>query len=165
MRGHRSPQRRAAGVRAPRPRPVSRRDFLGVVALAAPSVALAGRRSAPDDTGQVVAVSGVVPATRLGTVLAHEHVLVDFVGAAKVDRRRYDADEAFRTILPHLKAVRDAGCDTLVECTPAYLGRDPVLLRRLGEASGLVLLTNTGYYGAGDDRYVPAHASRETAAE
>jgi phosphotriesterase-related protein len=130
-----------------------------------PSVGGDAKRSANDDPGQVVTVSGLVPPGKLGTVLAHEHVLVDFVGADKVDRKRYDAEDAFRTILPHLKGVREAGCDTLVECTPAYLGRDPALLRRLGEASGLRFLTNTGYYGAGDDRYVPAHAYRESAAE
>lgn len=143
----------------------SRRDFLRFLAAVAASSAAAAKGSLRDDRGQVVTVSGLVPPGRLGTVLAHEHVLVDFVGADKVDRKRYDADEAIRTIVPHLKAVRAAGCDTFVECTPAYIGRDPALLRRLGEASGLLFLTNTGYYGAGDDRYVPAHAYRESTAE
>jgi phosphotriesterase-related protein len=97
--------------------------------------------------------------------LVHEHVLVDFVGADKVGRHRYDADEAFRVILPHLAALKQRGCRTLVECTPAYLGRDPVLLRRLSEKSGLYILTNTGYYGAANDKFVPAHAYEESAAQ
>jgi len=46
----------------------------------------------------------------------------------------------------------------LFEATPAFLGRDPLLLRRLSEASGLHLVTNTGYYGAAKDKHVPAHA-------
>jgi phosphotriesterase-related protein len=33
----------------------------------------------------------------------------------------------------------------------------------LSEESGLRLVTNTGYYGAADDRFVPAHAYAETA--
>jgi phosphotriesterase-related protein len=53
----------------------------------------------------------------------------------------------------------------LVECTPAYLGRDPELLRRLSEASGLNILTNTGYYGASNDKYVPQHAFATPAEE
>jgi phosphotriesterase-related protein len=139
--------------------PLDRREFLGLLALAATRSAA----STPPDERRVLTVAGPVPAASLGTTLAHEHVLVDFAGADKVGRDRYDADEAFARILPHLRAVRAAGCTTLVECTPAYLGRDPRLLLRLAEASGLTLLTNTGYYGANGGRHLPAHALEETA--
>jgi len=104
-----------------------------------------------------------VSAAELGVTLVHEHVLVDFVGADKVDRRRYDAEEAFRVALPHLATLKERGAGTLVECTPAWLGRDPALLRRLSEASGLHIVTNTGYYGAAQDKYLPAHAFQESA--
>jgi phosphotriesterase-related protein len=99
----------------------------------------------------------------MGVTLVHEHVLVDFVGADKVTRSRYDAEEAFRTVLPHLQELRLRGAATLLECTPAYLGRDPLLLRRLSEASGLHIVTNTGYYGAWQDRFLPPHAFTDTA--
>jgi phosphotriesterase-related protein len=110
-------------------------------------------------------VTGPIPADQLGTTLMHEHVLVDFIGAAEVSPARYDANEAFTRILPHLEQARALGCRTLVECTPAYLGRDPGLLRRLSKASGVHILTNTGYYGAAEDKFVPAHAYQETAAQ
>jgi phosphotriesterase-related protein len=106
-------------------------------------------------------VTGPVAADRLGLTLMHEHVLVDFVGADRVSPSRYDAGEAFAKVLPHLKAVRALGCETLVECTPAYLGRDAALLQRLAKASGLQILTNTGYYGAAKDKHLPAHAFKE----
>jgi phosphotriesterase-related protein len=93
----------------------------------------------------------------------HEHVLVDFIGAAQVSPSRYDADAVFKAVLPYLQQVRRLGCHTLVECTPAYLGRDPRLLRRLSAASGLNILSNTGYYGAANDKHLPAHAFTETA--
>jgi phosphotriesterase-related protein len=108
-------------------------------------------------------VRGPVAAGDLGTTLAHEHVLVDFVGADRVSRDRYDAEEVFRTALPHLRAAKEAGARALLECTPAWLGRDPLLLRRLSEASGLHVVTNTGYYGAAGDKHLPAHAWTETA--
>jgi phosphotriesterase-related protein len=110
-------------------------------------------------------VQGPRAAEALGVTLVHEHVLVDFIGADKVRRDRYDADEVFRTALPHLKRVHELGVRTLAECTPAYLGRDPALLQRLAAASGLQLLTNTGYYGAVKGKYLPAHAFTETAAQ
>jgi phosphotriesterase-related protein len=99
----------------------------------------------------------------LGTTLPHEHVLVDFIGADRVSRDRYDRDEVFAVALPHLKRARELGCRTLIECTPAWLGRDPALLKRLSEASDLQLLTNTGYYGAGQGKYLPPHARTEDA--
>jgi phosphotriesterase-related protein len=107
-------------------------------------------------------VTGSVEPGQLGTTLVHEHVLVDFAGAAVASPDRYSADEAFAVILPHLEDLAERGSGTLVECTPAYLGRDPALLRRLSEASGVLIVTNTGYYGAADDIAVPAHAYDES---
>ena len=112
---------------------------------------------------EIQTVTGPVSANGLGFTLMHEHVLVDFIGAAQVSPSRYNIDEVFKAVLPHLQQVRKLGCGTLVECTPAYLGRDARLLRRLAAASGLRILTNTGYYGAAKDKHLPAHAFQETA--
>jgi phosphotriesterase-related protein len=111
----------------------------------------------------VETVRGPLEARNLGTTLVHEHVLVDFGGAATASRSRYDAEAVYRTVLPHLEELARRGCRTLFECTPAYLGRNPQLLRRLADASGLHIVTNTGYYGAAQDKYLPAHAFEESA--
>jgi phosphotriesterase-related protein len=92
----------------------------------------------------------------------HEHVLVDFIGADKISPGRYDPEEVFRRALPHLKKLKAVGGETLVECTPDYLGRDPALLRRLSQASGVLIITNTGFYGAAEDKYVPRLAYSES---
>jgi phosphotriesterase-related protein len=110
-------------------------------------------------------VTGPIAAGDLGVTLMHEHVLVDFIGASGVSRSRYDADAAFTTALPHLKQAATLGCRTLVECTPAYLGRDVQLLRRLSDASGVHILSNTGFYGAAKDKHVPPFAFTEAADE
>jgi phosphotriesterase-related protein len=112
---------------------------------------------------RVETVLGPVAARDLGLTLVHEHVLVDFVGAAEVSRSRYRTDDVVRTVLPFLREVKAKGVQTLIDCTPAWLGRDPLLLKRLSEETGLRLVTNTGYYGAADDKFVPAHAYVETA--
>ncbi len=108
-------------------------------------------------------MTGPIAAERLGVTLMHEHVLVDFAGAEIVSPSRYDADEVLHVVLPHLKQLRSLGGRTLVECTPAYLGRDAALLKRLSEAAGIQMLTNTGYYGAANDKHLPRHAFSETA--
>ena len=108
-------------------------------------------------------VTGPLDGATVGSVLPHEHVLVDFVGAEQAGPDRYDAEIAFKTILPHLERAKKLGLALMAECTPAYLGRDPKLLRRLSEATGIGILTNTGYYGARDGVFLPAHAYRESA--
>lgn len=94
----------------------------------------------------VQTVCGPLPPEELGVTLMHEHILVDFIGADRVSRARYDPEAVFKAALPPLQQLRELGGQTLVECTPMYLGRDPALLRRLSEASGIHLLTNTGQY-------------------
>ncbi len=112
--------------------------------------------------GMVQTVTGPVAPEDLGPTLTHEHILVDFIGAAEVSPDRYDADEVFAVMLPHLLRLREAGVETLVECTPDYLGRDPSLLRRLSLASRVRILTNTGLYKA---PYLPERAHTLTADE
>jgi phosphotriesterase-related protein len=143
---------------------MERRRLLSTLAGAALGP-LAARRAAaaaaPSGGATIQTVRGPIDPSAMGTTLAHEHVIVDFGGAAST--ARYDPEEVFRVVLPHMKAVAEQGVRTLVECTPAYLARDPLLLRRLSEASGLHLLTNTGYYGAADDVAIPKHAYAESA--
>ncbi|MFI5076041.1 MAG: phosphotriesterase [Vicinamibacteria bacterium] len=143
-------------------RGASRREWLagclGVVgaAMAAPAGAQTPARRS------IQTVAGPVDPAQLGVTLMHEHVLVDFIGAAEASPSRYDADVVFARALPFLRQVKALGGATLVECTPAYLGRDARLLRRLAEASGLQILSNTGYYGANQDKHLPPHAFTET---
>ena len=80
----------------------------------------------PDFAGQVMTVTGPVRPDELGVTLMHEHVLVDFVGADKVDRARYDPGGG----LPDRAALSGGSgfprrLHAFVDCTPAYLGRDP----------------------------------------
>ncbi len=145
-----------------------RRGFLRLssAGLLAGLGALAARRlaAAPQTgRGRVMTVLGPVDPAAFGSVLAHEHVLVDFIGADRISRDRYDPQAVFDAVLPHLRRAREVGCGGFVECTPAYLGRDPRLLERLARESGLHMLTNTGYYGAAKDQYVPRHAYDESA--
>jgi len=105
----------------------------------------------------------MVPASKLGTTLPHEHILVDFIGADRVIPSRYRAEDVIAAALPHLDRIKSLGVTTFIDCTPAYLGRDPVLLRSLSERSGLNIVTNTGYYGAAGEKYLPALVRDESA--
>jgi predicted metal-dependent phosphotriesterase family hydrolase len=119
----------------------------------------------PDDDKEeiIMTVTGSIAPSDLEFTLTHEHIMVDFIGAAKLSKDRYNATEVMKTALPFLQSIKDKGCRSFVDCTPAYLGRDPVLLKRLSKASGLNIITNTGYYGAANEKYLPLHVYTETA--
>lgn len=117
-------------------------------------VLMHGCRSTPDQI--VITVTGPIPASRMGTTLVHEHLLVDFIGTDNTGRHRWDQDEVVEKVTPFLNEIKELGVKTLIECTPAYLGRDPFLLKSLSEKTGLNLVTNTGYYGAQDNKFLPS---------
>ena len=110
----------------------------------------------------VMTVNGAIHATQMGASLIHEHILVDFIGAEKYDPKKWDHDEVIKKVLPYLHELKQTGCNTMVECTPAYLGRDALLLQKLSKLSGLKIITNTGYYGGSANKFLPAHAFTET---
>ncbi len=128
---------------------MNRREFLGALPLLG-SCAVSGLEAAeattlPDSSNRrfIHTVSGRKKSTDMGSVLTHEHVLVDFRGAAYAQSRPYDRTAVSEVILPHLKAAYAQGFRTLLECTPNFLGRDPELLRRLSQMSRLHIVTNT----------------------
>lgn len=117
----------------------------------------------PETPSTIQTVQGPIKTDQLGKTLIHEHILVDFIGADSTGYHRWDRAEVLERVLPYLQEIKDLGFESLIECTPAYLGRDPLLLKELSAASGLNILTNTGYYGARNNQFVPAHAFEETA--
>jgi predicted metal-dependent phosphotriesterase family hydrolase len=91
-------------------------------------------------------VTGSISSQEAGRILEHEHVLVGFVEDGKFTPELYDRSEVVDVILPLLAKLKEAGCSTLVDCAPQYLGRDPYVLKELSERSGVRLVTNTGFY-------------------
>jgi phosphotriesterase-related protein len=110
----------------------------------------------------IVSVNGVIAPDKLGRTLIHEHILVDFIGAKEYSMHRWDDEKVIAKVLPYLRELRNAGCNTIVDCTPNYLGRDVALLKRLSDLSGLHIITNTGYYGGSDNKYLADHVFTET---
>ncbi len=121
--------------------------------------------SCSNQDGVVVTVNGKIPAGAMGKTLHHEHLLVDFRGADSTGYLQWNKDSVAKKVLPYLIEIKKLGYKTLVECTPAYLGRDPELLKMLSDKSGLQLITNTGYYSSMGSKYLPPHAFQETAEE
>ena len=108
-------------------------------------------------------VNGSIDADALGTTLIHEHFLVDFIGASKTSFDRWNRDAVVKKVLPFLLEAKQAGVKSVFDCTPKFLGRDVVLLQMLALQSGVNIITNTGYYGAVGNKYLPEWAFTDSA--
>ncbi|WP_222439112.1 phosphotriesterase family protein [Echinicola salinicaeni] len=97
--------------------------------------------------------------------LSHEHLLVDFIGADSIRKDDWDFAEVVQTMLPYLEALKLYEVSFFVDPTPNYLGRDPALLKELSKQSGINIITNTGLYGAVDNKYLPGFAFELSAKE
>lgn len=124
--------------------------------------------------GQITTVLGSIDARDAGPTMTHEHLFIDlsvwFEDPATPEAARYvDAPvemallgrlrrEPFSTTKHNLRLddvdlaateaslFREAGGGTIVDVTPAGLGRDPVLLERVARATGLNIVMGCGYY-------------------
>jgi phosphotriesterase-related protein len=91
---------------------------------------------------------GDVDVADLGTVLMHEHVFIrteslqhNWPGFGGWDEEA-EVEEARR----RLGELKRAGVDTILDMTVAGIGRDPALVSRAIEGTGLNVLFATGYY-------------------
>jgi predicted metal-dependent phosphotriesterase family hydrolase len=109
----------------------------------------------PEYYNKIITVNGVISPQQMGFTLPHEHVLVDFIGADSAEPPRYIREAAMKVILPQIRRLLPYGVKTFVECTPRFLGRDPLLLKQLADSTGIRFLTNTGYYGAQKNKFIP----------
>ena len=113
----------------------------------------------------IQSVTGKVTASPGEIWLSHEHLLVDFIGADSIDAKRWDHDSVINTTLNYLEELKQHNVKYFVDATPAYLGRDVLLLEKIAKRTGLTIITNTGFYGAVNNKYVPAFAFDKTPEE
>lgn len=119
----------------------------------------------PQDDLKIMTVNGAVFSSDMGTTLIHEHVMVDWIGADSTGYHRWNRTEVVERVIPYFREARERGVTTIIEYTPAYLGRDPFILSELSQQTGVQIITNTGYYGAVDNNFIPSNAYEETASE
>ena len=99
-------------------------------------------------------VRGAIEVSALGFSLTHEHVMSNF-GKPQDSTSVYDEESLFKQVLPYLKRLKSLGVDAIFDCTTAYFGRRIDLLKKISEQSDINIITNTGFYGGANDKYIP----------
>ncbi|HLT93206.1 MAG TPA: hypothetical protein VKZ56_01535 [Membranihabitans sp.] len=113
----------------------------------------------------IMTVTGEQKIANIMTWLTHEHVLVDFIGAELITPDDYDETEVLQTMLSYVFDLRKYRVRYFVDATPKYLGRDPELLQKISTSTAVTIITNTGLYGVGQNKYIPKSALNKTAEE
>lgn len=116
------------------------------------------------EDGFIHTVNGKIKIGELGFSLTHEHVMSAF-GAEPRLVSKYDKTALLEQVLPYVKKVKELGVTTIFDCTTAYFGRDVELLKEIVNSTGIQVVTNTGFYGAAKDKYVPEFAFGATPEE
>lgn len=132
--------------------------FLLKLILAFSVVALPVALKAPgNNEGVIQTVQGPIGPDALGMTLSHEHLFSNF-GLSIDETDSYDEDALLAQVIPYLIILHGQGVRTIFDYTTSYFGRRADLLRVMSDSTGIRIVTNTGIYGAADDRYVPSYA-------
>lgn len=95
--------------------------------------------------------------------LAHEHILVDFIGADSIRPNSWKHDSILDEVIPSLEELKEFNVKYFVDATPNYLGRDVLLLEKIAHKTGIRIVTNTGLYGARNNKFIPNYVREITA--
>jgi predicted metal-dependent phosphotriesterase family hydrolase len=149
---------------------MNRRTHLKTMAGVAGAVLIGGANKAFSNTtttaasnfeDKVMTVTGPISPSELGLTLPHEHVFSIF-GNPPVRYPFYPEEKLMSSVIPYLKKIKSLGVKSVVDGTAAYFGRHPEYLKQISEETGVNIITNTGYYAASGDKYVPKHAYSES---
>lgn len=137
---------------------ITRRKFLiqvtaaGVVAASSPlaqasKLASESPAAVKRTPGVVQTVLGPIDASELGFTLPHEHIQVSSAGFLQSWPEYFGGREQLvNKAVEKLKEAKAEGVDTVVDVTPADIGRDVRLLEEVSRKSGVHIITSTGHW-------------------
>ena len=111
---------------------------------------------------QINTVQGSINMSELGISLTHQHIMSNF-GKEIGEASNYDSIKLFNQVIPYLKQLKSLGVNSIFDCTTEYFGRRVDLLKKISDSTEVQIITNTGIYGAANDRYIPEFAYNASA--
>jgi predicted metal-dependent phosphotriesterase family hydrolase len=90
----------------------------------------------------VMTVCGPVDEQELGFTLPHEHVFINLMREFRAEGLLHEP----QLMAAEVARFREAGGRTLVDCTTDEIGRDPLAIRRISEATGVNVVMGCGHY-------------------
>lgn len=104
---------------------------------------------------KVNTVLGPVPTSELGRALLHEHVFLANPGWEIDGRNAARREHDLAKISGELAALREHGVRTIIEPSPADVGRDAGFMVEVAKRSGINIIACTGLYK--EDHWLPVY--------
>jgi len=89
---------------------------------------------------------GPIARDRLGMILPHEHIYVDFRSPDDPDHARGPVEDVVKKIAPEVERLPPLGITAMVDCTPLGVGRRADAVLAVSRATGLPIVAPTGIY-------------------
>ncbi len=111
---------------------------------------------------QVNTVLGPISPEQVGTTNMHEHLIWANAGwdCAPEARELFNPPEVFKKLYDTLREYKDAGGQTVVDCSGLCMGRDVELYATLAKYSGVNIIACTGFWA--QENVVPYFLSAKT---
>jgi phosphotriesterase-related protein len=108
-------------------------------------------------------VLGDIAPEQAGGTLTHEHIRYAFAGSELDHRNVWDFNDVAQKVADEIKTGRnDYGLNTIVDMTPAELGRIPELLAEVSRRSGANVVAITGFFPEVNGMGIPFHWRRQS---
>jgi len=102
-------------------------------------------------TTMVNTVLGPIEANKLGKTLFHEHFVFGYPGfQGDTTLGEFDEEAALQVGIAVAEKLKACGVKTVIDPTPNECGRNPELLKKISERTGLQIICATGYYYEGE---------------
>jgi phosphotriesterase-related protein len=108
-------------------------------------------------------VLGDIAPEEAGVTLTHEHIRYSYPGCEHDHRNVWDFESTVAEISQVLQSgVKDHDIKTVVDLTPAEIGRHPELMAEASRRSGAHLIATTGFFPESSAMGIPFHWRRQS---
>ena len=100
-------------------------------------------REMSEQTGEIITVTGVIAPEELGITQTHEHIWLNAYDHYKSYGIVFEDEDM---MVQELGEFRSRNGSSMVEVTTVEIGRDPAMLRKISERSGVNIIMGCGWY-------------------
>lgn len=91
-------------------------------------------------------VTGDIDASAVKKAMVHEHLAIDLTRVRGDNTSVLGDEETLPALQEEIQQLKEYGFNTIVELTNIGMGRNPLVLRRISEATGFFIVASTGFY-------------------
>lgn len=100
-------------------------------------------------TEKLRSVTGDIDSSAVRGTMIHEHIVFDLSKSRGDSVSSLGGEDTIDAIETEFKKLQEYGINSIVEQTNIGMGRNPILLRKISQNTGMYIIEGTGYYKEG----------------